>query len=316
MQKIIPATLFPLTLISSLALVYWLHQSIGLTADIATVLVTIGAALWIWAWEYIMPYRLQWNKNDDDLVTDAIHLAITGILTKLIKPMFLFLLFPLLAYLGSQFGSDDLWPQHWPIIAQLILMLVICEFGRYWFHRWSHNNSMLWRFHAVHHSPNRLYWLNAARFHPLERFYLQVPELLPFILLNPTEEVLMLYLVTNSVHGFFQHANIQTRIGMFNYVFSMAELHRWHHSKIIGQSDRNFGNILIFWDLIFGTFYLPKHKSVGSIGVLNPAYPHSYLGQLTAPFKYRLDKPADYEQRKDYYHQQISENKQNTDIIR
>jgi sterol desaturase/sphingolipid hydroxylase (fatty acid hydroxylase superfamily) len=304
MQKIIAATLFPLTLASTLALVYWLYKSLDFTADTATVLVTIGAALWIWAWEYILPYRTQWNKNDDDLVTDAIHIVITGTLTKLIKPMYLFLLFPLMAYLGSQFGSDNLWPHHWHIIAQLILMLVICEFGRYWFHRWSHNNSILWRFHAVHHSPNRLYWLNAARFHPVERFYLQVPELLPFILLNPSEEILMLYLVTNSVHGFFQHANIQTRIGVLNYVFSMTELHRWHHSKIIELSDKNFGNILIIWDLIFGTYYLPKDKEVGSIGVLNPAYPHNYLGQLSAPFKNRLDKPADYAQHKDYYHQQ------------
>jgi sterol desaturase/sphingolipid hydroxylase (fatty acid hydroxylase superfamily) len=84
----------------------------------------------------------------------------------------------------------------------------------------------------------------------------------------------------------------------------MTELHRWHHSKVIELSDKNFGNILIIWDLVFGTYYLPKDKEVGSIGVLNPAYPHNYLGQLSAPFKHRLDKPADYAQRKDYYHQQ------------
>ena len=158
-------------------------------------------------------------------------------------------------------------------------------------------------FHAVHHSPNRLYWLNAGRFHPVEKFYLQFPEVLPFILLNPGEDILMLYLVTNGVHGFFQHCNVHTRIGPLNYIFSMTELHRWHHSKVIEQSDTNFGNILILWDLVFGTFYWPREKEVGSIGVMNPAYPKHYLGQLAAPFHAGMDKPADYRGREEHYRQ-------------
>ncbi len=290
---------------ASVGATYWLYDSKGYDPEIAAVIMTIAAGLWIWAWEFILPYRAHWNKSDGDLGTDAIHLTVSGLLTKFIKPLYIFLLIPAVGFLGSRFGSDELWPHHWNLVAQLALVLVLCEFGRYWFHRFAHSVPWLWNLHAVHHSPNRLYWLNAGRFHPLERFYLQIPELLPFILLNPSEPILMMYLVLNSAHGFYQHANIQTRIGPLNYVFSMSELHRWHHSKVIEQSDNNFGNILILWDLVFGTFYLPRDKEVGSIGLLNPDYPKNYIGQIIAPFQHRRDKPADYDERKEFYHAQV-----------
>ena len=34
---------------------------------------------------------------------------------------------------------------------------------------------------------------------------------------------------------------------------------------------------------------------------MNPAYPKSYLGQLLAPFRGNVDKPADYEARRAFY---------------
>lgn len=307
LKSMLAAILFPMTLIGAVALAYWLNQSHSYTPETSAVIATIAAGLWIWIWEFILPYRNAWNKTDSDLTTDTIHLAVTAMMTKFVKPLYMFILMPVVGFLGARYGSDHIWPHHWNLVCQLVLMLVLCEFGRYWFHRLSHNVQWLWRFHAVHHSPNRLYWLNAGRFHPVERLYLQIPELIPFILLNPSKTVLMLYLVTNSVHGFFQHANIRTKIGLLNYVFSMTELHRWHHSKVIDQSNKNFGNILIIWDLVFGSFFLPQNKEVGVIGVLNPDYPKDYIGQIIAPFQHRKDKPLDYEQRKHFYLNQAAE---------
>ncbi len=304
MRSVLPSILFPLTLTVALVAAYWLNQGRGLAPETAAILVTVGAGAWVWLWEFLLPYRQHWNRNDDDLGTDILHFLVIGALSRIIKPLYLLLLFPVVGFLNTHVGADNLWPHDWPLLLQLALVLVLCEFGRYWFHRFSHQVPLLWNFHAVHHSPNRLYWLNAARFHPVERFYLQVPELLPFILLGPSDTVLMLYLVVNSVHGFFQHSNIQTRIGWLNYVFSMTELHRWHHSKVIAPSDRNFGNILILWDLVFGTYYLPRDREVGSLGLMNPQYPKGYFGQLVAPFQHQRDKPDDYNERKDFYHQQ------------
>ncbi len=46
--------------------------------------------------------------------------------------------------------------------------MIVSEFGSYWAHRLMHERPLLWRLHAVHHSAERLYWLNAGRFHPLD----------------------------------------------------------------------------------------------------------------------------------------------------
>jgi sterol desaturase/sphingolipid hydroxylase (fatty acid hydroxylase superfamily) len=154
----------------------------------------------------------------------------------------------------------------------------------------------------VHHCPNRLYFLNAARFHPIEKTYLLIPEVIPFILLGTNAETLTMYFVFNGVHGYFQHSNIRLKLGPLNYIFSMTELHRWHHSKIIEESNTNYGNNLIVWDIVFGTFFLPKNREVATIGVYNEDYPKSYLGQCKAPFvNPPIDKPADYAQRPEYY---------------
>lgn len=304
LSKLLSHILFPATLSVALCLAYYLYTAqVFADPSLIAVVILVSAALWVWLWEQLLPYRPHWNRNDDDLQTDSIHIVVQLIITRLAMPLYVLLLFPVVSWLADTFGAEGLWPHHWPIAPQLLLSLVLAEFGRYWLHRAAHRYHGLWRFHAVHHSPNRLYWLNAGRFHPVEKLYLQFPEVLPFILLNPGEDILMLYLVTNGVHGFFQHCNVHTRIGPLNYIFSMTELHRWHHSKVIEQSDTNFGNILILWDLVFGTFYWPREKDVGSIGVMNPAYPKNYLGQLAAPFHADMDKPADYQGREEHYKQ-------------
>lgn len=303
-KRITSKFLFPFTLTAGLGCALWLSSdAMGISPDNAAVFVLIAAGIWIWTWEFILPYRKHWNQSDGDLMTDGIHLAAQLVITRIAKSLYILILFPITVWLGANFGAENLWPHDWPILAQLLLVLVLAEFGRYWVHRAAHKVPSLWNFHAVHHSPNRLYWFNAGRFHPVEKFFFQIPELLPFILLNPSEELFMLYLVTNGIHGFFQHSNIQQRLGWLNYVFSMSELHRWHHSKVIEQSDNNFGNILILWDIVFGTFYWPRGHEVGSIGVMNPDYPKNYIGQLIAPFGDTVDKPKDYSERKDYYHQ-------------
>jgi sterol desaturase/sphingolipid hydroxylase (fatty acid hydroxylase superfamily) len=66
----------------------------------------------------------------------------------------------------------------------------------------------------------------------------------------------------------------------------MAELHRWHHSLDIEEANRNYGNNILFWDIVFGTVYWPKDRDASAtIGNNIPDYPKGYLGQLMAPFR-------------------------------
>jgi len=286
---------FPGVMGSALAVQLYLME-LGYNPAISAVVVSLSGLLLIALLERVMPYRRDWNKADGDVKTDALHVLIT----QLILPKTLELVWPLLllgiaAALSVQFGPQNLWPHEWPILAQVFLMLLIAEFGRYWVHRAAHEVSFLWRFHAVHHSPNRLYFFNAARFHPLEKIVFLVPEVVPFILLGTNVECLAVYAVFNSIHGLMQHSNIRINAGWLNYVFSLTELHRWHHSQPIEESNTNYGNNLIIWDIIFGTFFWPKDREVTTIGLLNREYPKGYMDQLKAPFNSQdLTKPVGY----------------------
>ena len=251
---------------------------------IATLSVATPFAFMIFGMEWILPYRKDWLHSHNDIKTDCLHLVIVQIIIpRLVKPLWAAMLVTAIAALATRY-ENDLWPHQWPLLAQLFLMLLIAEFGRYWLHRAAHEIPALWRLHAVHHSPKRLYWLNAARFHPIEKLIFLVPETVPFILLGSNVEVLALYFVFNSLHGFFQHSNIDLRLGPLNYIFSMTELHRWHHSRQIEESNKNYGNNLILWDILFGTYFLPKDRQVQDIGLLRDDYPTGYLRQLIVPF--------------------------------
>jgi sterol desaturase/sphingolipid hydroxylase (fatty acid hydroxylase superfamily) len=178
------------------------------------------------------------------------------------------------------------------LVAQLALALVVAELPQYWLHRWQHEREALWRFHAVHHSAPRLYWLNAARFHPVDLFLLYAVGYVPLVALGCPELVIALFLLFDAVFGMLQHSNIDVRLGPLNYVFSMAEPHRWHHSRVLDEANSNYGSNLIVWDLVFGTFFLPSDRQApGNIGIGDlPRFPSAYPAQLAAPFRWQSVK--------------------------
>jgi len=69
--------------------------------------------------------------------------------------------------LAAAVGEDGAswWPSDWPFAAQVALGLIATEFGLYWAHRFAHEWPPFWRFHAVHHSVERLWVVNTGRFH-------------------------------------------------------------------------------------------------------------------------------------------------------
>ena len=146
----------------------------------------------------------------------------------------------------------------------------------------------MWRLHAVHHSPHRLYWMNVGRFHPIEKAIQYAVDTLPFALLGVAPDVLAAYFVFYALNGLFQHSNCDVRLGPLNYLVSGPELHRWHHSELPKESDHNFGNNLIIWDVLFGTRFLPD-REVGPLGLTNRRYPTGFLAQMRTPFMRGLE---------------------------
>jgi len=235
--------------------------------------------------EHVHPLHASWNRPRRDIRVDATHSLVIGALTAIVTPLLLTGGVLVAGWLSSRIGFG-LWPTGWPLLAQAVLALVVGELPGYWFHRWEHEWEGLWRLHAVHHSAPRLYWLNAGRFHPLDTLLTFVPSYGLLVVLGAPVEALALFTLVTAVHGIFQHANLQLRLGPLNHFFSMAELHRWHHSKTVDEANHNYGQTVILWDTLFGTRFLPKDReppeAIGIPGL--PAFPMTWWAQILSPF--------------------------------
>jgi sterol desaturase/sphingolipid hydroxylase (fatty acid hydroxylase superfamily) len=278
---------FPLILGATIGLAIALLPHLGppLTLVICETLgasaIAIGERLW--------PFRVRWNQSHGDVGTDLLHATVSGIGTTQLMRAWVQAGGVAIAGALSRDVGFGLWPSQWPLVLQLGLALVIVEFTQYWLHRLQHERDALWRFHAVHHSAPRLYWLNAARFHPIDIALLYIVGYVPLVALGCPEAVIMLFALFDAVFGMLQHSNIDVRLGPLNWIFSMAEPHRWHHSRTLEEANTNYGSNLMIWDVAFGTFFLPgEREPPQNIGIANmPDFPMTYLAQLASPFTWR-----------------------------
>lgn len=298
LQLFVGATLYPATMVLSAIGAGVLLQFYGLPI-LSLAVIMLAAMLLVWGAERHMPYRADWREPKQDRLTDSAYLTVNLALRELAAKIIPIVLLGLFADSAQDLATGSWWPQHWGLIFQALLAIVILDFFEYWFHRASHRWRFLWRFHAIHHSVQRLYFLNAARFHFVDWLVLVFIETAVILALGASLEVTAVAVMLIQIHGLFQHGNIDLKLGPLNYLVSGPELHRWHHSQKIQESDTNFGNNVIIWDLIFGSYFLPKDRHVGAIGLLNSAYPQRYWSQLKAAFARRpLDKPPSYYQDK------------------
>ena len=260
---------------------------VGLTP--ATYLVVAAAAGLVTWHEAKVPYREQWRPGRREVGADLLFMLTVQV--ALPYALSLAATIGLADWLRSSgVAVEGIWPHRWPVAVQIVMMLTAADFARYWLHRAFHRYDLMWRYHAVHHSPHRLYWLNVGRFHPFEKAGQYALDALPFALMGVGSEVLAGYFVFYAVNGFFQHSNCDVRLGPLNYLISGPELHRWHHSELIAESNNNYGNNLIIWDVLFGTRFLPSQREVGDLGLINRQYPAGFLAQMRTPFIPKLDK--------------------------
>jgi len=142
-----------------------------------------------------------------------------------------------------------------PAVGGLIAYF-IATFVFYWWHRWRHEYSLLWRvFHQIHHSPQRLEVITSFYKHPGEMIVNSlVGSLLVYTLLGLSLEGGAVYTLCTALGEFFYHTNVRTPrwVGFF---FQRPEMHRIHHQ--FGRHKNNYGDIT-WWDMLFGTYENPR----------------------------------------------------------
>lgn len=260
-----------------------LASLIGVSVEAAVTASTVATLLLAMLAERLIPYRRDWNSGRGDFKTDVTSaVVLVGVVDPLLKYFA-----PILAIWAYGHWSKDFSASafaHWSLPTQFAAVLLLAEFGRYWAHRAHHSLRPLWWLHAMHHSSERLYAINNMRFHPLNYAINFAAGVLPSLLLGFSVEALFAYMAITQPILMLQHANIDLKSGWLNYVISTNEVHRWHHSTETTEANTNFGNALLLWDQIFGTFRAPGFSAQHEVGLFaeSSSYPSraGYFAQL------------------------------------
>lgn len=233
--------------------------------------------------ERYMPHEQEWLKHDGQTFANIAHtlsskgtvqglLIFGGVigLVDLITPV-------------SEPGSG-IWPRHWPMAVQAVLGLVVAELGLYWAHRLAHEWPFLWRFHAIHHSVTRLWIVNTGRFHFLDSVFSIALGMLILLALGAPLEVIKWLSAITAFIGMLTHCNVDMRFGPLSWIFNTPGLHRWHHSRNIEEGNKNYGENLMIWDQVFGTYFNPEgRRPPVNIGI-DEFMPGRFVHQLMWPF--------------------------------
>ncbi len=242
---------------------------------LAPLVVALGLAA-VALLERCRPYQIDWTHDQGDTVTDLWHTAV-NLAT-------IFVTVDIVAQLRATLPWSGPWPQHWPLWQQLLGAGLIIDFGLWLVHWLSHKSPLLWRLHAIHHSAERLYWLNGERRHPLSALAHAAPGIAVLTLLGAPAELSGCWFSIMAVHLAFQHANLDYSLGPLRYLLGVAEVHRWHHKREYEDAQVNFGEFLMLWDHLFGTFRHDRNGvAAGDVG-LRERLPAGYRAQLWWPF--------------------------------
>ena len=163
--------------------------------------------------------------------------------------------------------------QEIPLWFNWMLTFVLIDFVFYIYHRMSHRVRFLWAIHMSHHSSEEMNFAVSFRqawFGPVSKIPFFI--ILPLIGLDPT--IIAIAGVISTLWGIVGHTQIINKLGPLEWIFNTPSHHRVHHGANEQYIDKNYGNLLIIWDRMFGTFECEKESVkfglVKNVNTYNP----------------------------------------------
>ena len=141
----------------------------------------------------------------------------------------------------------------WPHAGGVALAVLLYDFCDYWLHRVSHESSLFWAAHVVHHQSRRFNLSTALR---QESAYALSGWMffLPMALVGVPPAQFAIAGIVVLFYQFWIHTEHVGSLGPLDRWLSTPSNHRVHHATNARYLDRNYGAILVVWDRLFGTF--------------------------------------------------------------
>ena len=160
-----------------------------------------------------------------------------------------------------------------PLWAMWLMTFILIDLVFYIYHRFSHRVRFLWAIHMSHHSSEEMNFavsMRQAWLGPVSKIPFFI--VLPILGLDPT--IIAVAGVISTLWGVVGHTQIVGKLGPLEWILNTPSHHRVHHGANTEYIDKNYGNLLIIWDRIFGTFEPEKAKVkyglVNNVNTFNP----------------------------------------------
>ena len=160
-----------------------------------------------------------------------------------------------------------------PLWAMWLMTFILIDLVFYIYHRFSHRVRFLWAIHMSHHSSEEMNFavsMRQAWLGPISKIPFFI--VLPLLGLDPT--IIAVAGVISTLWGVVGHTQIVGKLGPLEWILNTPSHHRVHHGANAEYIDKNYGNLLIIWDRIFGTFEPEKAKVkyglVNNVNTFNP----------------------------------------------
>jgi alkylglycerol monooxygenase len=140
------------------------------------------------------------------------------------------------------------------VVLTYIIAFFALDFTGYWVHRIQHKINFFWNYHIIHHSSEEFNLACALRQSISGLVNIFSFFLLPAALLGVPTQVIATVAPLHLFAQFWYHTQHINKMGFLEHIIVTPSHHRVHHAINKEYIDKNFSQIFIFWDKIFGTF--------------------------------------------------------------
>ncbi len=157
-----------------------------------------------------------------------------------------------------------------------VALFLLTDLLWYWYHRLGHEVNVLWSVHIVHHQSEEFNFTVSARitiFQAIARtFFWSVLPVIGF-----SADMITVVLLIHGIYPFFTHTRTIGKLGFLEYILVTPSHHRVHHACNEQYLDKNYSDMFIIWDKIFGTFAEEVEEPI--YGLTKPLKSYSFLWQ-------------------------------------
>jgi sterol desaturase/sphingolipid hydroxylase (fatty acid hydroxylase superfamily) len=222
-------------------------------------------------------FRTEWRE-------DIFYFLFSSLLVQIISFLSLSPSMFILDSTSSWTGFRQLVAQQ-PLLLQIVEIMLLTDFVQYWFHRQFHEIPFLWRFHAVHHSAQKMDWLAGSRMHIVEIVGLRGLTVIPMFVLGFSKPALSIYIFLVYLNATFVHANVRFNVEWLKPFIVTPRFHHWHHGIEKEAINVNYAIHFPWLDKLFGTYYMPPNLWPRGYGIGGHPVPNGYIKQFVYPFK-------------------------------